>query len=133
MRKGMYLDSSAIISVLLQRPAWEDVSRRMDDYSGKMITSSISVCETVAAIVGDAPSADAVTKASELVTDFMAEAAVQAVTISTAQTKAALETYSMRISEGQTTAIEITDMIILGVASSFRCGVLFTGDRFPEA
>lgn len=133
MRKGMYLDSSAMISVLLQQPGWEDVSRRMDDHGGKLITSPVSFCETVAAIAGERPTSDAIAKASELVTDFMAEAGVQAVTISGAQTKAALDAWSEQFSTDQGPAPAITDMLILGVAKSFRCGLLSTGDRFPNA
>jgi len=133
MRKGMYLDSSAMISVLLQRPGWEDVSRRMDDHSGKLITSPISFCETVTAIVGSNPTAHTIAKASELVTDFLAEASVQTATISGAQTKAALEACAEQITDDQGPALDVSDMLILGVAKSFRCGLLSTGDRFPNA
>lgn len=133
MRKGMYLDSSAMVSVLLQRPGWEDVSRRMDDHSGKMITSPISFCEAVTAIVGSNPTADTIAKASDLVTDFLAETGVQTVTISGAQTKAALEACSEKIADDQGPALDVSDMLILGVAKSFRCGLLATGDRFQNA
>ncbi len=133
MRKGMYLDSSAMISVLLQQPGWEDVSRRMDDHVGKLITSPISFCETVTVIAGERATAVTIAKASELVTDFMAEAGVQLVTISGAQTKAALEAYSEHNNDDERPALTVSDMLILGVAKSFRCGLLFTGDRFPNA
>ena len=132
MRKGMYLDSSAMISVLLKHPGWEDVSRRMDDYSGKMITSPISVCETVTAIVGDEPTEDLIAKASELVTTFLAEVGAQPVTISGAQTTAAMTAFGNHVSAGHNAPLSISDMIVMGVAKSFRCGILYSGDRFAD-
>ncbi len=129
----MYLDSSAILSVLLQRPGWEDVARRIDDHRKKLITSAISIVETVQELSGPGATAAAVAEAREIVGGFLKEAAVQEVTISSAQTRAALDAYADDLTKPDRVPLELDQILILGIAKTFRTGVLFTGHRrFPD-
>lgn len=126
----MYLDHSAIVAVLLKGDGWSDVARRIDDHRGKLIISPISYCQTVRCIAGDNPTPDTIGKASEIVSDFLKEASVQTVTISTAQTRAAIEIQQDHLEQPGAAVLALDEMMILGVAKSFRSGVLATGGRF---
>lgn len=128
----MYLDHSAIVAVLLKGEGWSDVARRIEDHQGKLIISPISYCQAVRSIVGDNPTPDTIGKAGEIVTEFLKEASVQTVTISTAQTRAALEVLQDHLEEPGAAVLTLDEMMILGVAKSFRSGVLATGERFAD-
>ena len=87
----MYLDHSAIVAVLQKRAGWQDVARRIEDHQGKLIISPMSVCAAVSAIAGTSPTPYTIGEATEIVTEFLKEASAQQITLSTAQTRAALE------------------------------------------
>lgn len=128
----MYLDHSAIAAVLLKREGWSDVARRIEDHHGKLIISPISFCEAVTCIAGEKPTSEIMAEASQIVTEFLKEASVQTVTISTVQTRAALEVQKDHLEEPDREPLPLDEMMILGVAKSFRSGVLATGERFAN-
>ena len=128
----MYLDHSAIAAVLLKGEGWSDIARRIEDHRGKLIISPISYCQAVRAIAGDNPTSDTIGKASEIVSEFLKEASVQTVTISTAQTRAAIEVQQDHLEQPGAAVLALDEMMILGVAKSFRSGVLATGGRFAD-
>ncbi len=128
----MYLDHSAIAAVLLRGEGWSDVARRIEDHRGKLIICPISFCEAVTSIAGEKPTPDVIAEATEIVSEFLKEASVQTITISTAQTRAALEVQRDRLAELDSEPLPLDQMMILGVAKSFRSGVLATGSRFAE-
>ncbi len=128
----MYLDHSAIVAVLQKRAGWEDVARRIEDHQGKLIISPLSVCAAVTAIAGTSPTPDAIGEAADIVTAFLKEASVQQVTLSTAQTRAALEAQQTHLSETEPDPLSVDEMLILGAAQTFRAGVLATGGRFAD-
>lgn len=128
----MYLDHSAIVAVLQKRSGWEDVARRIEDHQGKLIISPMSICAAVTAIAGASPAPHSISEATEIVTEFLKEASVQQITLSTAQTRAALEAQQAHLSKTRAEPLTVDEMLILGAAQTFRAGVLATGGRFAD-
>ncbi len=128
----MYLDHSAIVAVLQKRAGWEDVARRIEDHQGKLIISHMCVCAAVSAIAGTSPAPHAIGEAAEIVTEFLKEASVQQITLSTAQTRAALEALQSHLSKTKGDPLSVDEVLVLGAAQTFRAGVLATGGRFAD-
>ena len=128
----MYLDHSAIVAVLQKRTGWKDVARRIEDHQGKLIISPMSVCAAVTAIAGTSPAPHSIGEATDIVTEFLKEGSVQQITLSTAQTRAALEAQQAHLSETKADPLTVDEMLILGAAQTFRAGVLATGGRFAD-
>lgn len=127
----MYLDSSAIITVLLKKPGWKDVTRRIEDHRGNLITAASSCFEAVTTIAGPQATPATLIETRDIVRAFLKEAGVREVPISEAQTKAALDAYAEALETRPNAPLDMGEALVLGVARTFKTDVLFTGDRFP--
>ena len=128
----MYLDASAIKTVLLKEPGWTNVALRIEDHRTKLITSPISVFEAVIDIAGSDASSDDIETARQIVRDFLNEAGAREVVISDAQTKRALELYARQSEARSETRLELNEAFILGIAKSLRSKIICTNERFPD-
>lgn len=128
----MYLDASAIKTVLLREAGWSHVALRIEDHRAKLITSPITVYEATIAIAGDNPSETHLAEAREIMRDFLREVGVKQVVISEAQTQYALDIYTDQMTRGSAEPLDMNDAFIMAIAKSFRSKILFTNERFSD-
>ncbi len=128
----MYLDASAIKTVLLREAGWSHVALRIEDHRAKLITSPITVYEATIAIAGDNASETHLAEAREIVRDFLREVGAKQVVISDAQTQYALDIYTEQLTIGPTEPLDMNEAFIMAIAKSFRSKILFTNERFLD-
>ncbi len=128
----MYLDASAIKTVLLREAGWSHVALRIEDHRAKLITSPITVYEATIAIAGEDATEKHLSEAREIVRDFLREVNAKQVVISDAHTQHALDFYTEQLTMGSTAPPDMNEAFIMAIAKSFRSKILFTNERFPD-
>ncbi len=124
----MYLDSSAIITVLRKEPGWKDVARRVEDHRGRLFTSPLSFFEAVAGVSGLVTASDP----NALVSTFLTDAGVSVHPVTHLHSRAALDAYTASLKVRPKTPLDMDEAFALGVAKAYQTTILFTGERRPD-
>jgi uncharacterized protein with PIN domain len=128
----MYLDSTAILPLLLDQAEAPSLANRIEQAEAPLSTSPISVLETAAGL-SDATGA-AIVEAHELVREFMTLGKIQLIPIHPEISRRAIQAYA---EHGTTTSasgkLVIVETMIFACAKFYSAPLLYTGDRFSRA
>ncbi|MBZ6078851.1 type II toxin-antitoxin system VapC family toxin [Microvirga puerhi] len=125
----MYLDSSAILAIMLDEPEAETLGDRIDQATTKLITSPVSVFE---AAVNLARLRKVPQEAGhELVSEFLTAGGVSVVSITPEVGKRAIQAYSRYgKGTGHKAQLNMGDVFSYGCAKHYSAPLLYKGEDF---
>jgi ribonuclease VapC len=125
----MYLDSTAILPLLLDQPDAPNLASSIEQAESALITSPISVVEA-AVRLSDATGAP-IAEAHDLVREFMTLGNIQLISINPEISRRATEVYAEHgTTTSDTRKLDIDEAMIYACAKAYGAPLLFTGSRF---
>jgi ribonuclease VapC len=125
----MYLDSTAVLALLLDQAEAPELARRIEEAKSPLIISPMSLLE---AAVGLSNATGApISKTQELVNEFLTLSKVQVTSITPEIGRRAAQAYEKHGKKASETGkLNMGDAMIYACAKAYRAPLLSTGGRF---
>lgn len=135
----MFIDASAIVSILKREPGYQDLVRRIEDVPGQLYTSPLARFEASVSFARarsgrhKTPSPEILSECAETVANLLKELSVHDIHISGSIGEAAIRAaaeYGKAV--GHPADLNFGDCFAYACAKAYRVGLIYKGDDFAQ-